>query len=381
MSSPTPHEQVSERAATEQRERRILLLDSERGWRGGQHQLLLLAKGLATSHRPLVVVPPHAVLAGRSRAEGLETRELRMRGVSLIAAISALRTLIRTQHIALVHAHTSRAHSLAAMACMGTDVPVIVTRRVDFPLKRGVIAEWKYGGAVARHAAVSERVRQVLVAGGVSRERIEVIRDGIDFGRFPPAVSALRAEWSLPTDAMLVGVVAHLADHKDHRTLLSGWQSVEQRVAHAWLLIVGTGELDSELKALAQRLRLRRVIFTGFRDDINDVLRGLDVFTLTSHLEGLGSSVMDAMYCGLPIVATRAGGIPELIDDQHDGLLVAVRDPTGLATALVRVIHDVALRQRLGAAARQRAEAHFSADAMIARYRALYDRVLGVEHT
>ncbi len=367
-----------------ERPKRILQLNTEHGWRGGENQVLLLAKGLAKGltapYRSLVVAQPGSPMAKASREAGLDTSEIVMRGQWHLSAIRALRAIIREQHIAIVHAHTSHAHTLGALACRGTGVPLVVTRRVDFPLKRGWIARWKYCRAVARHAAVSEGVRQVMITGGVPAERIDVIHDGIDFARFPqqgfpPQESSLRKEFSLPADAVVVGVTAHLTDHKDHRTLLAAWQIVEQAAAKAWLLIIGTGELEAELKALATQLRLQRVVFTGFRQDINNVLRGLDIFTLTSHLEGLGSSVMDAMYCGLPVVATRAGGLPELIDDQTHGLLVAVRDHAGVAQALLRVIGDSTLRHRLGSAAYQRALQRFSAEVMITRYRSLYDRV------
>ena len=355
--------------------RRILQLNTEHGWRGGENQVLLLARGLAAPYRSIVVAQPGSPMAKASREAGLDTNEIAMRGQWHFSAIRALRALIRDQHITIVHAHTSHAHSLGALACRGTNVPLVVTRRVDFALKRGWISRWKYCRAVARHAAVSEGVRQVMMTGGVPAERIDVIHDGIDFARFSLQKSTLRQELSLPADAVLVGVTAHLTDHKDHRTLLSAWQHVEPVAAKAWLLIVGTGELESELKALATQLRLHRVVFTGFRQDINNVLRGLDIFTLTSHLEGLGSSVMDAMYCSLPVVATRAGGLPELIDDQADGLLVPVRDHAAVTHALLRVIGDPALRQRFGNAAHQRALQRFSAEVMIARYRCLYDRV------
>jgi glycosyltransferase involved in cell wall biosynthesis len=355
--------------------KRILQLNTEHGWRGGENQVLLLAKGLTAAYRPVVVAQPSSPMAKASRDAGLETTDIAMRGQWHFSAIRALRALIRDQQIAIVHAHTSHAHSLGALACRGTGVPLVVTRRVDFALKRGWISRWKYCRAVARHAAVSEGVRQVMITGGVSPERIEVIHDGIDFARFPEQNSTLRQEFSLPADAVLVGVTAHLTDHKDHRTLLTAWQQVEAVAAKAWLLIVGTGEMESELKAWATQLKLQRVVFTGFRQDINNVLRGLDIFTLTSHLEGLGSSVMDAMYCGLSVVATRAGGLPELLDDQVDGLLVPVRDHAGVAQALLRMIGDPVLRQRLGSAAHQRAVQRFSAEVMITRYRSLYDRV------
>jgi glycosyltransferase involved in cell wall biosynthesis len=356
--------------------RRILMLNTEHGWRGGENQVLLLAKGLAgDAIEPITVCQPGSPLAAATAAAGLPVVPLAMRGQWHLGAIRALRRLMRERDVSVVHAHTSHAHSLGALACRGTGVPLVVTRRVDFPLKRGLIARWKYRSAVLRHAAVSDAVRRVLVAGGVDPQRVEVIHDGIDFARFPQVPSTLRSELAIPEEAVVVGVTAHLSDHKDHRTLLTAFAAVERAAPEAWLLVVGTGELEGGLKALAAQLGLQRTVFTGFRADIGNVLRGLDVFTLTSHLEGLGSSLMDAMYCGLPVVATRAGGMPELIDDGVDGLLVGVRDHAAVADALLRLVRDGGLRRRLGDAARRRAEERFSAAAMVARYRALYERL------
>ena len=360
---------------TEQVSRHVLMINTEQGWRGGENQVLLLAKGLTKNYIPVVLCPPGSRMAAAAKDAGLSVVEHAMRGQWDIAAIRFLRRYLHEHPIALVHAHTSHAHSLAALALLGRREPLVVTRRVDFPIKRGFIARWKYGRAVTCFAAVSKGVQSVMIAGGVPAERIAVIWDGIDFERFPKTPSSLRSELALPDDALVVGVTAHLTDHKDHQTLLRAFVTVEQQLPQAWLLIVGTGELEPSLKTLAQELDLKRVRFLGFRSDINNVLRGLDLFTLTSHLEGLGSSLMDAMYCSLPVVATRAGGMPELIIEGETGLLAEVRDHTGIAKALITLLCDRVRRSHMSQAAYQRAESHFSAEHMIAGYKSLYDRV------
>jgi glycosyltransferase involved in cell wall biosynthesis len=358
----------------------VLHLTTETGWRGGENQALLLARGLTVSGsgwRPVLVAPPDSPLAREGEAAGLSTVPLTLRGGWQPGAIRALRNLMRTQRVDVVHAHTSHAHSVASLACLGTHVPLVVTRRVDFPVKRGPIAWWKYRHAVTHFAAVSQAVAHVLRSGGVSPERITVIHDGIDFGRFPPVTSAVRTEFALPHDALVVGVTAQLTDHKDHRTLLRAWGLVEAAAPDAWLLIIGTGELEATLKRYAASRGLKRVVFTGFRTDVNQLLRGMDLFTLTSHLEGLGSSVMDAMYCGLPVVATRAGGLPELVHDGETGVLVPVGDHAAVAEALVHLLRDTERRRRYGARARQHAIDTFSAARMVRRYVDLYDATRG----
>jgi glycosyltransferase involved in cell wall biosynthesis len=356
---------------------RILMLNTEHGWRGGEHQLLLLLRGLAAGPPALTVCQPASPLATALGEAGLAVLPLAMRGQLHLGAAWAIRRAMRAHGITLVHAHTSHAHSLAALACRGTGVPLVVTRRVDFPLKRGWFSRWKYATAVTRYAAVSQAVAQVLAQGGVAPERIEVIHDGIDFSRFPPLHSTLRAEFALPAQALIIGIIAQLTDHKDHRTLLTAFAEVCRRRDDCWLFIVGHGELEGELKRLAAELELPRVVFTGFRTDIANLMRGLDIAVLSSHLEGLGSSLMDAMYCSLPVVATRAGGVPELIRDGTDGLLVGVRDAAAMAAALLRLAGDPDLRRTLGAAAHASALERFSAATMVAAYQTLYRQLAG----
>jgi glycosyltransferase involved in cell wall biosynthesis len=356
---------------------RILMLNTEHGWRGGEHQLQLLCRGLDAGSPTLTACQPASPLAAGLRDIGAAVLPLAMRGPLHLGAAWAIRRAIREHGITLVHAHTSHAHSLAALACRGSGVPLVVTRRVDFPLKRGWFSRWKYAAAVTRYAAVSQAVAGVLSSGGVDPARIEVIHDGIDFARFPPLSSTLREEFRLPAQAVIIGIIAQLTDHKDHRTLITAFAEVSRQRSDCWLLIVGHGELEGELRRLVGELALERVVFTGFRSDIANIMRGLDIAVLSSHLEGLGSSLMDAMYCSLPVLATRAGGIPELIVDGSDGLLVGVRDAAAMAAGLMRLAGDPELRRTLGAAAHATALKRFSASTMVAAYQALYRRLAG----
>lgn len=354
---------------------RVLMINGERGWRGGENQVALLVRGLGPAFLPITACLPDAPLARALTMAGCQVRPVTMRGQFHLGALRALRRIIRDEHIDLVHAHTSHAHALGLLATIGNGVPLVVTRRVDFAIGRSLIGRWKYGRRVTRFVAVSAGVQRVLEAGGVERGRIEVIHDGIDSARFAGSGSTLRSELGIPADAVVFGVVAHLTDHKDHRTLLIAFAEVEHACPNAWLVVVGTGELEAELKIHATALGLKHVVFTGFRDDIPNVLRGLDVGVLSSHLEGLGSTVMDYCCCGLAVVATRAGGIPELITDGVEGLLAPPRDPPALAAALLRVAGDATLRRRLGDAGRIAAAERFGAARMVAAHEALYRRL------
>lgn len=353
------------------------MINTEHGWRGGENQLALLVCGLPSPWPTYTVCQPGSPLVTTLRGAHQHVEEITMRGPMDIIAAWRIRCLIKRLKACAVHAHTSHGHTLALLATTGLNVPVLVTRRVDFPLKRGWLSRWKYGPRVQRFIAVSSAVGHILSRGGIETTRVSVIRDGVNPTRIAEVQTGhFKQEFNIPAHAVLVGCIAHLTDHKDHRTLLDAWAQVERRSPDAWLAIIGTGELEATLKSHAATLGLQHIVFTGFRRDIPAILHSLDIFTLSSHLEGLGSSVMDAMLAGVPVVATRAGGIPELVTHERTGLLVPIRDPSALADALCRVIVDRDLRQRLGIAGRYAAEPAFTAQRMVDEHVALYQELM-----
>jgi len=356
--------------------RHILMVNTEHGWRGGENQIHLLVCGLDPGrYRAITACQEGGDLEHRLDASGAVTLPIRARGSFDLRAIGRLRAVIKEHAIDLVHAHASHAHSLAVLALLGSKVPLLVSRRVDFAIGGNPIGRWKYRRA-QRVVAVSEGVRQVLIAGGVVAANIDVIHDGVDPARVAAAgTSTLRAELGIPTDAVVYGIIAFLSEHKDHRSLLMAFQEVERALPQAWLLIAGEGELATELTALSNELGLHHCRFLGFRSDVAAILGALDIFVLTSHHEGLGSSVMDAMFAGLPVVATRVGGLPELVDDGVTGLLVPARDPAAISQALVMLGRDGAQARALGAAGKAKAERSFAAARMVEAYEAVYARM------
>jgi glycosyltransferase involved in cell wall biosynthesis len=209
---------------------------------------------------------------------------------------------------------------------------------------------------VGRFLAVSEGVRRVLIEGGVPASRTAVVRSGIDLGKFDDLGDSgtLYEEFGIAQDALLVGNVAALAPHKDQACLLEAARRVVDAFPKARFLIVGEGPLKEVLLERRARLGLdREVLFTGFRRDVGAILELLNVFVLSSYLEGLGTSLLDAMLMGLPIVGTRVGGIPEAVRDGENGLLVPSKNPKALAHAICRLLKDRALREHFGRAGKK----------------------------
>ena len=343
-------------------------MDTAAGWRGGQNQVLLTACGMAArGHKVTLACRLGGSLEDRARSAGLDVHAFPFRGDWSPSAALGLARLARHDPPDVVHAHDP--HALAAALVVGA--PRVGSRRVDFAVQGGA-SRWKYGRC-ERIIAVSEAVAAVLRRDGVAPDRVRVVYEGVPDRRPEPGGRAMLESLGVPMTALVVGSVAALTDHKDHKTLLSAATEVAARVPAAHFVIVGDGERKADLQAQAAALGLQgRVVFTGFREDLDRLIPAFDVFCLSSKMEGLGTSLLDAMCFMRPVVATAAGGIPEAVEDGVTGRVVPVQDPAALAAALVAVLLDRAERERLGKAGRRRFQARFSADRMVEATLAVY---------
>lgn len=360
---------------------RIVHLNTERTWRGGEAQLIHLARGLARrGHRQLIVGQPDSPLMARAAAAGLDTVPLRIPSEWSVWPVFRLVKMLRGNSADVIHMHTSHAGTPGGLAARLAGTPVrILSRRVDFSVRGNPLRKAKYEWGIDRIIAVSDGIREVLVRDGIRPEKISVIRSGIDLTAFDPALprEKFRKELGLDDQTPLIGTVGHFADHKGHRYLIEAAPTVIERIPPARFVLVGEGALRQALEARAAGLNLgNRVIFTGFRHDIPSILAALDLFVLPSHLEGLCTSLMDAMAMKKPVVAARTGGVPEVVEDGVTGRLVPPRDSAALAEAVVALMADPGLRTRMGEAARQRVEMRFSAELMVDETERVYNEVL-----
>jgi glycosyltransferase involved in cell wall biosynthesis len=349
-------------------------VDTARGWRGGQNQVLLTAQGMARSgHEVVVAARAGGPLAERATARGLDTRAVPFGGDLAPAGALALRRLVRDFRPDVVHVHDPHAAG-AALLVPRTRAALVASRRVDFAM-RGPLSRWKYRRC-RRVIAVSEAVARVLAGDGMPAEAVRVVYEGVPDRAAGPGGADVLAALGIPAGAPVVGNVAALTGHKDHATLLAAAAAVRGSVPEARFVIVGHGELEDPLRAQARALGLSDcVVFAGFRADLDAVIPAFDVFCLSSHMEGLGTSLLDAMCYGRAVVATAAGGIPEAVEDGVTGRVVPPRDPEALAAALVEVLRDPARRESMGAAGRRRFLERFTAERMVAQTLAVYAEV------
>jgi glycosyltransferase involved in cell wall biosynthesis len=238
---------------------------------------------------------------------------------------------------------------------------------------------------LADHIVVNaEAIKRDLLQRGYDAERLSVIPNGIDCERFrlPGNGEAVRREWNIPPGAPVVAVLARLLRIKGQEVFLRAAALIASNNPHVRFAVVGGNNIDrdykEELKRLAGRLGLAdRVLFTGFRVDVPDVLAALSVAVSPSlGLEGLSNSLLESMAAGVPVVATRVGGTPEIIEDGESGLLVPAGNPEALAAAISNVLQDRTMAKRLGQAARHRVFSRYSLDQAVASTERLYDDLL-----
>ncbi|HTK29446.1 MAG TPA: glycosyltransferase [Vicinamibacterales bacterium] len=368
-----------------------LHLDSARTWRGGQNQVLLTVNGLrAIGQRAALVAHPDGELRRRAE-EGLELIPLAPRMEMDLHAAWKLARLVRRLRPDVIHAHDPHGVAMAALALSlgagsarsadGRAPALVCARRVDFHLKGHSFSTWKYR-QVDCFIAASNAIRRILMADGVPPERTVTVHEGIDVDRVRavPRID-VHAELFLPHGAPIVGNVAALVPHKGQRHLIEAARLVVQDVPDARFVIFGEGELRPMLERQVREYRLEKhVLLPGFRIDVLGCIKSFDLFVMSSVTEGLGTSVLDAMACRVPVVATSAGGLPEIVDEGVTGAIVPPRDHHAMARQISRLLSDAPLRARLAAAGEERVQRLFTVERMIEETAAVYARVAGTGH-
>jgi glycosyltransferase involved in cell wall biosynthesis len=364
-----------------------LHVDTARTWRGGQNQVLLTVNGLREiGHRAALVAHPDGELRRRAQ-EGLELIPLAPRTEMDLTAAWRFSRVIKRLAPDIIHAHDPHGIAMAAFALSidttafrrsdRTPPPLIASRRVDFHLRGNSFSKWKHR-QVDCYIAASDAIRTMLVADGVPKDRTVTVHEGIDVDHVvaAPTVDVHQA-FFLPHGAPVVGNVAALVPHKGQRYLIEAAHLVVREVPDARFVILGEGELREPLEHLVRDHHLEKhVLLPGFRIDVLGCIKSFDLFVMSSVTEGLGTSLLDAMACARPIVATRAGGIPEIVEDDANGLLVPPRDAPALARAIVRALKDPPLRQRLAGAGFARVRERFTVERMVTETAVVYERII-----
>lgn len=362
---------------------KVLHVEAGKHLYGGALQVVFLMRGLARRGVDVVLAcPTGSAIAAAVRDAGLPVHELAMRGDADAGLVARLLGLMRRERPDLLHLHSRRGcDTWGALAGRLRGLPVVLSRRVDNP-------EWRLWAALKYRlpdqvVTISQGIREVLLREGVPATRITCVPSAVDTEQYQPGRAAqpwFRGEFGLPDDALTIGMAAQFIDRKGHATLLDALPAVFAQHPVTRVLLFGQGPLVETVRqrVAADPLLAARVQLTGFRRDLDRILPCLDVLAHPAFMEGLGVSLLQAAACGVPIVAGRAGGIPEIVQPGLNGALIEPGDVAGLSAALNRLLESPELRTRQGAAGREWVEQHFSIDAMVegnlAVYRGLMER-------
>ena len=349
---------------------RILHVDPATTWRGGERQVFLLARELARrGHDCSVATAPASPLAAECERAGLRVHPLPIRGDLDLVAVRRLARLIRSARPDILHLHTSRAHGAGGLAAwLSRFHPVVVTRRVELPV-RGPFSRWKYLTLADHFIAISGEVQRALENGGIPPKRISRIPSGIEIPPPPVARGTPGGKHARCT----VGTLAAFTEQKDPSTWMSAAILVCREREDVDFLWLGDGPLRRPLQEIALRENLgTRILLPGFQQDLAEFWRRVDVFFLPSRFEALGTSLLDALAREVPIVASHAGGIPEVVRSGREGILVPPGNAGEFAKAIRGILDDPERGRALGEAGRKRA-LEFEIGPLAGRIEALYE--------
>ncbi|WP_017732393.1 glycosyltransferase family 4 protein [Nafulsella turpanensis] len=332
---------------------KVLHLSSESSWRGGEQQIAYLIEELTKAGvQNIVACRKHSAFESYCQKKEIPHISLNFTSSLNIATALRIKRYCQEQQPDLMHLHSSKSHSLAVLSgWLGNSTPMILSRRVDFHLKTNWLSQKKYNyPGIRRIICVSDAIKEIVQSDIKQPEKAVTVHSGIDLKKFSAKASEgqLRKQYNIPANYWLVGNTAAIAPHKDYFTFVDTVALLEQQNFPAYYFIIGTGPMEQEIKNYVATKGLeKKIIFTGFLHNIPSILPELDLFLMTSKTEGLGTSLLDAFASGVAVVATAAGGVPEIVLHEQTGLLAPVGKPKEIAYEVQRLYKDVKLQEQL----------------------------------
>lgn len=347
---------------------------------GGALQVRYLIEGLYNRRvsNILICSKESSIAEHFKNSEYTEVLEVTCRGDIDIRLLWAILSAIKRKQPDLIHVHSRRGADIwGAIAARAAKIPSVITRRVDNPESR-FAAKMKYG-SFNKVVTISEGIRQVLISQGVPEHHIECVRSAIEISEYGTKCDQewFLSEFDLPENSLIIGMVAQFIERKGHKYMVDAFKAIKEAYPNAFLIFFGQGPLEQNIKSLVQQKGLEdNVIFAGFRKDLARLLPCLDLLVHPALMEGLGVSLIQAAASGVPIVATKVGGIPEIVHHERNGLLVPPRDSKSLTEAVKHLLGDNRLRNRLGTEGRRLAQNEFSIDNMVEGNLNIYKQLL-----
>ncbi|WP_024787432.1 MULTISPECIES: glycosyltransferase family 4 protein [unclassified Lebetimonas] len=348
---------------------KILELESSKGWGGQEKRTVRLNNNLSDEFEVFWGVEKDSVLFKRQEEIRGEFFDFKLNKIYNLKTIYQLVNFVKNKKIDIISTHSGKDAWIGNIVGKLCGVKVIRTRHLLTPIKSA-----KSYNLSDKVVCVSRQVKEYLESVGVKKEKLEVIYTGIDTDKFKPFSGYdLRGEYNINNDTVIIGIVAVLRAAKRHIDLLEAVKPLE----NIKIVIVGNGPQEMNIKNFIKENNLEnKVLMLGHREDIDKILPNFDIFVLPSNLEALGTALLEAQSCGVPVVASRVGGIPECVSEGKTGFLFEKENVNDLREKLIKLIENKNLRYEFSKNAIEWIENNFSTQKMVKDTENLYKRII-----
>jgi len=347
---------------------RILELESSKGWGGQEKRTVRLNNNLGNDFKIFWAVEKDSELYKKRKEINGEFYTFKLNKIYNIFTIFSLVKFVKKHNIDIISTHSGKDAWIGNIVSKLTNIPVIRVRHLLTPVKSP-----KSYNLATKVVCVSQQVKEYLKSIGVKEDKLEVIYTGIDTDKFIPREKILKKEWNIKENEIVVGIVAVLRKAKRHIDLIKAIKDIE----NAKLVIVGSGPQEKNIKNYIIENNLEnKVIMLGHREDINLILPNFDIFVLPSNMEALGTAILEAESCGVPVIGSRVGGIPECIKENYTGLLFETQNVEELREKLKELIENSEKRKKFSKNARKFIIDNFSTQKMVEKTINLYKRII-----
>jgi glycosyltransferase involved in cell wall biosynthesis len=363
----------------------VLHTESGLNWGGQEYRTLIEAQWLnGHGHSAWVACDPRSEIFRRGCERGAPVVSVSMRNNADLSGVQALHRICRREKMDVIHTHGSK-DSWMGLTLHWAGYPVVRSRHITVPIKPGFFHSFIYRHGCRRVIATAEIIRKTLIeVNGLDPARVDVVGEGVDFNEYHPFVDGreFRKEFKIPSNSPLIGQIGMMRGDKGHHFFLDAALEVLKDHPEARFVMVGEGvggrRVERELRARIQEAgEQERVIMTGYRWDIPNVMGALDIVVLASiEVEAQSRVVPQGFACRRAVVATRVGGIPELVEDGESGLLVPPGDGAAIAKAICRLIEEPEFREKIAAGGYRVACRRLSLDRMMEATLAVYETAI-----
>lgn len=334
---------------------RLIQFTASLGWRGHEQKIIYLYEAFQDfgyAEEQWIICPENSEVYKIATEKGMNVVSFPYKSEYDFKFAKQLSLISKEKKADVIFVHSSQSHTISVLSAFfyGLKVPLVLCRTLIRRVDTNFLRKWKYNyKGIKKIICVSKPVVEVLKYAVKDHSKLCVVGSVTDINKFKKQskTGILHREFNIPSDYMLIGNIAEFTGFKDHKTWVNTVAELVKRGLKAKYILVGKGSLENEVREQVASLGLQNhIIFAGFRKDIPQILPEFDIFLFTSNNEPTGGVILESYACNVPVVAAKAGGIPEVVIDNETGLLAEVGNPISFANKVEQMIHDKVLQEK-----------------------------------